>query len=259
MKLRLFSGVGAIVAGLLWGLPAHADVYEVPVSLRGSAASMVRQNSVARTAGLEFVQTHSEEILLEALGEFVRLEGNADYGFRAGETSALARPELRMFIERVAGEYRTTCGEKLIVTSTTRPVSEQPSNAHELSVHPTGIAVDLRVSASASCRAWLETTLLGMETRGLLDVTREHHPPHYHVALFPEHYVAYERALRDAVMLAEAADARTAPRHDIFADAPAAARSSFAPAAPASGDSPWTILAALPFAAVAVLILRRRS
>jgi hypothetical protein len=85
-------------------------------------------------------------------------------------------------------------GEKLIVTSLVRPTDLQPRNAHKLSVHPAGMAVDFRVPSTASERSWLEKALLGLENAGVLDVTREHTPPHYHVAVFPAEYVAYADA-----------------------------------------------------------------
>jgi hypothetical protein len=79
----------------------------------------------------------------------------------------------------------------MVVTSLTRPLASQPGNAHELSVHPAGMAVDLRVPADANSRRWLEQTLLALETARVLDVTREHHPSHFHVAVFPEAYRAW--------------------------------------------------------------------
>jgi hypothetical protein len=78
-----------------------------------------------------------------------------------------------------------------VVTSLTRPISEQPRNSHRLSVHPTGMAVDLRVPADSGARRWLENTLLSLENNGVLDVTKEKSPPHYHVAVFPLKYEAY--------------------------------------------------------------------
>jgi hypothetical protein len=53
------------------------------------------------------------------------------------------------------------------------------------------MAVDLRISRDADCRAWLEGTLLALESRSVLDVTRERNPPHYHIAVFPGAYSAY--------------------------------------------------------------------
>jgi hypothetical protein len=51
--------------------------------------------------------------------------------------------------------------------------------------------VDFRVPSTAGQRAWLEKALLGLENARVLDVTREKHPPHYHVAVFPAEYLAY--------------------------------------------------------------------
>jgi LysM repeat protein len=55
------------------------------------------------------------------------------------------------------------------------------------------MAVDLRIPPTQKCRAWLESTLLSLEKQHAVDVTRERHPPHYHVAVFnktPETRVA---------------------------------------------------------------------
>jgi LysM repeat protein len=53
------------------------------------------------------------------------------------------------------------------------------------------MAVDLRVSNKSSCRRWLESTLISLEQRRVLEATRERRPPHYHVALYPETYLTY--------------------------------------------------------------------
>ncbi|HCQ99496.1 MAG TPA: hypothetical protein DIU48_08750 [Acidobacteria bacterium] len=52
------------------------------------------------------------------------------------------------------------------------------------------MALDLRRPAGR-CRRWLERTLLSLESRGVLEATAERHPPHYHVAVFPEQYAFY--------------------------------------------------------------------
>jgi hypothetical protein len=193
---------GALAIVLLGAGPVRADV---PVSLRGSNEAMIRQHTAALAAGYPFVHTTSDIEEMEASGELVRLFGNQDYGFRAGVRSMVGRPELKIFIERLARDYRAACGEPLIVTSMTRAMDRQPRNSHPLSVHPAGIAVDLRVSQNARCRAWLEDTLLDMEEEGLLDGIRERRPPHYHVALFPERYMAYIDPVLQAEQSAERA------------------------------------------------------
>jgi nucleoid-associated protein YgaU len=98
---------------------------------------------------------------------------------------------VKLFVQRLGAQYRRACGEELVVTSLTRPLSEQPRNASTLSVHPTGMAVDFRTSLNSVCRHWLESTLLYLEAAGVLEATRERRPSHFHVAVFPEPYAAY--------------------------------------------------------------------
>jgi LysM repeat protein len=104
--------------------------------------------------------------------------------------------ETRLFLDRLSQQYHAACGEKLIVTSLLRPVSNQPANAVALSVHPTGMAVDLRIPAKWKCRSWLENTLLSLEKERVLDVTRERRPAHYHVAVYARQYETRVAALQ---------------------------------------------------------------
>jgi len=119
------------------------------------------------------------------------------------------------------------------VTSLTRPMSSQPRNASPLSVHPAGMAVDLRVPADDSARAWLEHVLLKLENAGVLDVTREHHPPHLHVALFPAAFRAYT-APWDSVTVRRASATPAAATAD--SAAPRQAGIGAAPALPAGNS-----------------------
>lgn len=179
---------------------------------------MVRQNQVAKDLLLPFIQSAAELRELASAGELVPLEGNADYELANFVSYPLARPEMELFIRRLAAQYHEATGEKLVVTSLTRPASKQPGNSHVLSVHPTGIAVDVRVSQRQQSRAWLESTLLSLEERGLLDVTRERNPPHYHIALFPGAYLAYvEPMLQEEVRLAAAMAAEAEQTYEAFA------------------------------------------
>lgn len=200
----------------------------VPTTLRGSKGSMIRQNDVATDMGYAFVETATDLPALVDSGAVVPLVGNADYEVLDDVAYPYARPEVRLFIERLAAQYHEGTGEKLVVTSLLRPSDEQPSNAHALSVHPAGIAVDLRVSKRAASQRWLEEVLLSLERKGVLDVTREHRPPHYHVAVFPEAYRSYLEGVigAEAVALALAPPApeeETAPEADTLAAVPAMA------------------------------------
>jgi len=161
-------------------------------SLLGSRDSLLRQNEEAQDHDFSYLRTASDVRDFARRGLLVRLAGNADYRLATDYVSfPYARPEVKLFIERLADQYHSACGERLTVTSLTRPITRQPPNASHLSVHPTGMAADLRRSWRASCRQWLESTLLELEGKGVLEATREQWPPHYHVTLFPNPYRRY--------------------------------------------------------------------
>lgn len=183
---------------------AQAGEHRTEATLWGSEASMSRQHRVAQELDLTFVRSHFDFPRLLGEGSLVALSGNADYEVIA--EYPFARPEVRLFVERIADQYHRATGEKLVVTSLARPTTRQPRNSHPLSVHPAGLAIDLRMSSSARAREWLEDTLLKLEEAGLLDVTRERHPPHYHIALFPISYLSYlENRLGDVPLRDSAA------------------------------------------------------
>jgi hypothetical protein len=161
---------------------------------------MKQQHEVAVDEDLTFTREPSQVEHLVDSGSLVVVSGNQDFAL-SNVSFPYARPEVLLFIERLAAQYHADNGTKLVITSLTRPADLQPGNAHELSVHPAGMAVDFRVPATAKGRAWLEKALLGLENAQVLDVTREKHPPHYHVAVFPAEYLAYagERKASEAV------------------------------------------------------------
>jgi hypothetical protein len=160
-------------AGLVW---LHAGPVEGQ-TLRGSPRAMQKQNRVALEHDYTFLQTSAQVRRFVELELLVHMPGNQDYVL-ASVSHAVARPAVKLFVERLAAQYRAACGERLVVTSLTRPVREQPRNASNLSVHPAGMAVDLRVPGKASCRSWLERTLMSLERQGVLDAIRENRPPH---------------------------------------------------------------------------------
>jgi LysM repeat protein len=172
-------------------------------SLQGSRVSLLRQTEMARQHDYTYLRTSDQVHEFARRGLLVRLTGSSSYRL-AAVSFPYARPEVKTFIERLGSQYRAACGERLVVTSLTRPISRQPSNASHLSVHPTGMAVDLRLSNRSSCRRWIEKTLLTLERRGVAEATRERHPPHYHVTLFPKPYMRYlaGKGVREQTVLA---------------------------------------------------------
>jgi len=163
-------------------------------SLRGSTASLDRQTRAAREHDFTYIESPTQLERFVRAGYLVQVRGNKDFDLH-GVSYPFVRPETRTFVLRLSSQYRRACGEKLVVTSMTRPASRQPRNASTRSVHPTGMAIDLRRSNSRACRSWLESVLLSLEASGVLEATRERYPPHYHIAVFPKPYARYVEEL----------------------------------------------------------------
>ena len=176
--------VAALLVAGAAGRPADAS------DLFGSKDSMEKQHAVAVDLDYDFALTASQVAEVVASGGLEEVVPNGDFEF-SGVSFPYAQPEVRAFIERLASEYHVATGLLLVVTSLTRPISEQPSNASPLSVHPAGMAVDLRIPSSRKARSWLSNRLLDFENHGVLDVTLERKPPHLHVAVFPTAFDSY--------------------------------------------------------------------
>jgi len=212
------------VAGLVLALAAAMSPAPVSgQSLRGSEASLDRQNRSAKRHDFTYINTGQRVLYFAEQGWLVRLRPNRDFTLH-GVSYPYTRPETALFVQRLGAQYRASCGEQLVVTSLTRPANRQPRNASDRSVHPTGMAVDLRYSPSRGCRSWLEKVLVSLEGSGVVEATRERYPAHYHVAVFPRQYAAYVDQLK----------ARSSTRV-------AQASSREEPYTVRSGDSLWTI------------------
>ena len=166
-------------------------------TLRGSSDSVQRQFNIAVRDGFTFVASSSEIQGLVDSGQLLRIVENRNLTLH-DVSNPYARPGVKLLLDRLSAQYRRACGEKLTVTSLLRPRNRQPANASSHSVHPAGMAVDLRIPNNGRCRSWLEQTLLSLEGSGVLDVTRERYPPHYHIAVFTTPYQNYVAALTDS-------------------------------------------------------------
>lgn len=159
-------------------------------SLLGSRASLLKQNEEAEAHDFSYLQTASDVRDFADRGLLVSVPGNSDYEV-VDVSFPYARPEVKTFLDRLASQYHRACREPLVVTSLTRPAEHQPWNASPLSVHPTGMAADLRRSNRRACRDWIERNLLALEKNDVIEATKERHPPHYHVTVFPKPYLRY--------------------------------------------------------------------
>lgn len=182
-------------------------------SLRGSSAALDEQNEQAERHDFTFLRESSQLRRFVGAGLLVPVGGNANYRLK-DVSFPYARPAVKLFIERLSEQYRQACGEQLVITSLTRPLAQQPRNASPRSVHPTGMALDLRRPNNPTCRGWLESTLLYLEEQSVIEATRERAPPHYHVAVFAQDYAGYVQTLKTRT-----ASSKTAtpggPRHTV--------------------------------------------
>lgn len=162
--------------------PAVAASGAEAQSLRGSPSSVDRMYHRAHAAGLPFYESPDAVHSAAAAGKVTTLRGNMDYAV-VGTRLPYVRPTTLRFIESLGAAHKMACGEPIVVTSGVRPTSRKLRNGHVKSVHPTGMAVDIRKSPGA-CRDWLRKALLGLEAQGMIEAIEEYRPPHFHIAVF---------------------------------------------------------------------------
>ena len=201
MSYRISIIATFLAAAALAGDPRAASAQ----SLRGSGASVERMYRYAVQDRLTFYETAAGVKRAVSRGDLVALRGSGAFEVHR-VNFPYVRPATKTFVDRLAEQYERVCGEPLVVTSGVRPESRQPRNSSDLSVHPTGMAVDLR-RPDGKCLTWLRRTLLDLETDGVIEATEEHRPAHFHVAVFAEEYVRYvERTTRPWTIAARASE-----------------------------------------------------
>lgn len=160
---------------------ARADAE--PESLHGSKESVEKMYDFALNHHMPFYLTPTNVDDAVAKGRLVALTGDSTYELTRGVGFAYATPQVKQFVEELAPQYLYACGAPLTVTSAARPKTNQPHNANPHSVHPTGIAVDLRRPFAGPCLNWIRNSLATLEAKGIVEATEEHHPVHLHIAV----------------------------------------------------------------------------
>ena len=154
-----------------------------PQELRGSKASVQKMYDFAQSHRLPFYLTPTNVGHAVAKGKLVALTGDSTYELTRGVGFSYSTREAKQFVLAFASQYLAACGVPLTVTSAARPSSRQPRNANARSVHPTGIAVDIRRPPAGPCQTWLRGALTELESKGVVEATEERHPVHVHVAV----------------------------------------------------------------------------
>jgi Family of unknown function (DUF5715) len=156
---------------------------KTPPELHGSKESVEKMYDFAQAHHLPFYLTPTNVNDAIVRGSLVPLMGDNSYELGHGVGFSYATPEAKQFVVAFAPLYVAECGKPLIVTSAARPMNRQPRNANPHSVHPTGIAVDLRRPSAGPCLTWVRAALAELETKGIIEATEERHPVHLHVAV----------------------------------------------------------------------------
>jgi hypothetical protein len=182
-----FRPILLLIVGVLLIVPAaHAQrgrKNSRPQELRGSKESVEKMYDFAQANHLPFYLTPTNVRDAVAQQKLVPLTGDATYELTRGVGYSYATPEARQFVQAFAPQYLAACGVPLTVTSAARPITRQPRNANPHSVHPTGIAVDLRRPSAGPCLTWVRGALAELENKGIIEATEERRPVHLHIAV----------------------------------------------------------------------------
>ena len=183
-----YTRFAAVAAALSIALPSSAQAQrhgraQEPAELHGSKQSVEKMYSFAVSHRMPFYLTPTNVDKAIADGRLVPLTGDSTYELTRGVGFAYGTREVKQFVLAFAPQYLAACGVPLTVTSAARPMSNQPHNANPHSVHPTGIAVDIRRPPPGPCLTWVRGALAELEERKVVEATEEHHPVHLHVAV----------------------------------------------------------------------------
>ena len=166
-------------------VPNATDLWPAQVvSLVGGCQTTSEQQlQYAFSIQLPLMTTETEYQSRINSGYFVRLEG-LFLDVRARRPYAL--PQTVAFLIKMSQAYSAAgCGQ-LIIMDALRLTTERPVNGSVYSVHPTGMAVDIRTKyIPIECADWLRAYVSQKEAAGEVDGTQELRPEHLHVVVVP--------------------------------------------------------------------------
>ena len=203
---------------------AKRSLEDIPLELRGSAASLAKQNEMAKKDGLVFVKTlaeldkltqHNIPLAKRKNPKFIPLpeeKGLIEINqTKSGIESAERRyclPQTRKFLIDMAKASKAFNPdfEPLMINSAVRPKDLQESmtdsknrkynpNASAHSSHPTGATFDIAYNAnsagykgmSQTQLEWTERYLMQYEKLGLVEAVEERSQPVFHVMVFEDY------------------------------------------------------------------------
>jgi hypothetical protein len=175
----------------------HALVHFVP-PLRGSTASLLRQNRRSNEEGLVRIEDDSQLLQMEDGRTIVPLP--ASYALRVNPDlpgdRRYCRPWTAHFLSDLARSHYARFHRPFQVNSAVRTVSFQrtlleingnaaPAEGDLASPHLTGAAIDIgKHGMSFSEIAWMRAHLLPLQTAGKIDVEEEFYQACFHITVY---------------------------------------------------------------------------
>ncbi len=158
----------------------------------GEVSSSEQQYRYAEQSGAVIITSDNFDELVRS-GGLVKLEG-PNIRLMSTRVIQYVIPSTRDFVLQLAYEFgQQGCGELVVNDALRVAGNRMPSAASSFSVHPRGMAVDIRVNGIGErCETWMNTYLLQNEAEGKVDATREHWKvvrgqrvpnPHFHLVV----------------------------------------------------------------------------
>lgn len=164
-------------------VPAPSDPWPAEsVSLVGGCQTTSEQQlQYAKGRQLPLMTTVAQYQERIANGYFVPFEGPY---LHVLADRPYALPSTVAFVTEMSVAYNTAGCGKLVVRDALRLTTERPANGSIHSVHPAGMAVDIRVKyIKRECADWLRSYIRLKEVAGKVDGTHELEPEHLHVVV----------------------------------------------------------------------------
>ncbi len=184
---------------------SHAHVHLYWVSpLRGSHASLVRQDERDRAEGLTRIKDETQLRELVREHSLIPLPQNEDIQAdpRLAYDRRYTRPWTADFLRELGVAFTHRFGEPLVITSAVRPATYQerltwrngnaaPANGAIASPHEFGATIDIgKKGMTAREMAWMRGYLLPLQQAGQIDVEEEFYEACFHITVYKSYVPA---------------------------------------------------------------------
>jgi hypothetical protein len=170
----------------------------MPAPLRGSLASLERQNDRLEAEGLERIEDEAD--LAARIGDKLLVPIPVSSGLTVNpqleENHRYCRPWTAKFLADLARAHAAAFHDALIVSSAVRTVEYQrklmrtngnaaPAEGDLVSPHLTGATVDIaKKGLTRAEMAWMRKQLMGLEAEGKIDVEEEFKQACFHITVY---------------------------------------------------------------------------